>query len=247
MSSHNALSSRMKDYEKTSDFSLQRKMPVVGRLDGKSFSRLTRNLNRPFDSAFHECMVAATTALCGEIQGCQIGYTQSDEITLLLTDWKTFNTDAWFGYRLQKMCSVSASIASVAFATAWRRNFGSITSPPAYFDARFWNLAPEEVNNMFLWRQRDAEKNSITGLAQAHFSHKELHCKSGSDKQDMLMELSPPVNWNNIDTWKRRGSAITKVSYEKNGAIRTRWEEDKETPIFSKDTNYINNYLRRSV
>lgn len=236
---------RMKDYEGRSNFALQRKLPVVARLDGKAFHSLCRKLDKPFDDKFHECMVAATVALCGEIQGCQVGYTQSDEITLLITDWKTFSTDAWFGYRLQKMCSVSASIASVAFATAWRRNFGTITSPPAYFDARFWNLAPEEVNNMFLWRQRDAEKNSITGLAQAHYSHRELHGKNGSDKQDMLMKLYPPINWNDIDTWKKRGSAITKVSYEKNGALRTRWEEDKETPIFSKDADYINQYLKR--
>jgi tRNA(His) 5'-end guanylyltransferase len=236
---------RMKDYESRSNFMLQRKLPVIARLDGKAFHTLTRNLDRPFDENFHKCMVAATVALCGQIQGCQIGYTQSDEITLLLTDWKTYNTDAWFGYRVQKMCSVSASIASVAFAAAWRRNFGVISSPPAYFDARFWNITSDEVNNVFLWRQRDAEKNSITGLAQAYFSHKELHGMNGSDKQDMLMSLNPPVNWNDIATWKKRGSAIVKTSYEKNGAQRTRWEEDPETPIFSKDTKYVNQYLIR--
>ncbi len=238
------LGDRMKDYEKTSNFFLQRKIPVMGRLDGKAFHTLTRNLDRPFDEMFHRCMVGATKALCGKIQGCQVGYTQSDEITILLVDWQTKTTDAWFGYRLQKMCSVAASIASVAFNQAWEVENGSNPPAPAYFDARFWNIAKEEVNNVFLWRQRDAEKNSISMLAQAHFSHKELHKKNSSDKQDMLMSLDVPVNWNDTKVWEKRGATVDRIVYEQNGALRSRWSENLETPMFGKEPDYINKFLR---
>jgi tRNA(His) guanylyltransferase len=239
----NNLGDRMKEYEKVSDFRLQRKIPVIGRLDRKAFHTLTRNLERPFDDNFHRCMVAATTELCKKVQGCRIGYTQSDEITILLADWATFTTDAWFGYRVQKMCSVAASLASVAFNAAWDSYFGGPSMNDAVFDARFWNLTKDEVNNCFLWRQRDAEKNSISMLAQAHYSHKQLHKKNSSDKQDMLMELNPPINWNDIETWQKRGTAVHKIDYTIGEASRSKWVENLETPIFSKDPDYINSLL----
>jgi len=250
-----SLGDRMKDYEGRSDFRLQRKMPVVMRLDGKAFHTLTRGLDRPWCERFTRCMWAAAEALCENVQGCQLAYVQSDEITLLLKDWQSHGTDAWFDYRVQKMCSVAASIATDAFTAEWRRLFDE---PPkkAWFDARAWNIAEAEVTNAFIWRQRDATKNSVTMLAQAHFSHKELHGKNGSQKQDMLMGLDEPVNWNDCEVWQKRGVCIVKEEYFKAlepGAFgdhslpsqvrRTRWAVDFETPIFSRDRGYIEKHL----
>lgn len=90
-------------------------MPVIIRLDGKAFHTFTRGMKKPFDEIMVKCMQDTMKYLCENIQGCVLGYTQSDEITLVLIDYQTIDTDAWFGYNIQKMASVSASMATLQF------------------------------------------------------------------------------------------------------------------------------------
>jgi len=111
-----SLGDRMKhNYENRSKTYLTRRMPVIIRLDGKAFHSFTRGFERPYDTVFHTAMNNTLQYLCENIQGCRLGYTQSDEITLLLTDYEKLTTDAWFDYAVQKMCSVAASMATMAF------------------------------------------------------------------------------------------------------------------------------------
>lgn len=111
-----SLGDRMKEnYENRAKTYLTRRMPVIIRLDGKAFHSFTKGLKKPYDEIFHNTMNATMKYLCENIQGCKLGYTQSDEITLLLTDYDTLTTDGWFDYAVQKMCSVSASMATMAF------------------------------------------------------------------------------------------------------------------------------------
>ena len=111
-----SLGDRMKEnYENRAKTYLVRRMPVIIRLDGKAFHTFTRGLKRPYDEIFHNTMNQTMKYLCENIQGCKLGYTQSDEITLLLTDYDTLTTDAWFDNNVQKICSVSASMATMAF------------------------------------------------------------------------------------------------------------------------------------
>lgn len=117
-----SLGDRVKEnYENRAKTYLVRRMPVIIRLDGKAFHTFTKGLKRPYDEIFHNTMNATMKYLCENIQGCKLGYTQSDEITLLLTDYDTLTTDAWFDYNVQKICSVSASMATMAFDKAFRR------------------------------------------------------------------------------------------------------------------------------
>lgn len=235
------LSDRMKDYESRSDFRLQRKVPVIGRLDGKASHTLTRGLERPFDESFHGCMVAVAAALCENVQGCQAAYTQSDEVTVLLLDTASHDTQAWFDYRLAKMCSVAASVATDAFSRAWRAEFGGRPRAPAWFDARFFNVAQAEVCNAFLWRQRDAERNSLLMLAQAHFSHLELQGKRDPALHDMLHGIG--VNWNDCPARQKRGTCVVREQFGgPGGSVRSRWV-GREAPIFSQDRDYIERYL----
>ena len=119
-----SLGDRMKEnYENRAKTYLVRRMPVIIRLDGKAFHTFTKGLKKPYDEIFHNTMNATMKYLCENIQGCKLGYTQSDEITLLLTDYDTLDTDAWFGYNVQKMCSVSASMATMAFNKFFAQNF----------------------------------------------------------------------------------------------------------------------------
>lgn len=118
-----SLGDRMKErYENISRSYLTRRIPVVIRIDGKAFHTFTKGMKKPFDSILMKTMQQTMQSLCISIQGCVFGYTQSDEITLVLTDYATITTDAWFGYNLQKMCSISASIATLAFNKAFYQN-----------------------------------------------------------------------------------------------------------------------------
>ena len=228
------LGQRMKGYyEEVPKTKLMRRTPVAIRIDGKAFHTFTRGFAKPFDEILGNSMVKTMEYLCKNIQGCVFGYTQSDEITLILIDYQTLTTDAWFGYEVQKMCSIAASMATYAFNKyfndeVWKWCFDNIEFPGefgmgevreedvkrgatygkaiergAMFDARCFNIPKEEVCNLIYWRQLDATRNSIQMVGQANFSHNELQNKSCNMIQDMLHE-ERGINWNDYETrWKR--------------------------------------------
>ena len=115
-----SLGDRMKTfYENIPKTHLTRRQPVIIRIDGKAFHTFTRGFQRPFDNILIESMQETMKYLCENIQGCKMGYCQSDEISLLITDYETINTAAWFDYQVQKMCSIAASMATLAFNRAF--------------------------------------------------------------------------------------------------------------------------------
>ena len=231
---------RMKNnYENISRYYLTRRMPVIIRIDGKAFHTFTKGFKKPFDGIFVNTMQETMKYLCKNIQGCVLGYTQSDEISLVLTDYKEITTDAWFGNNLQKMCSVSASMTTMAFNKFFSEQvqdfmyaccdeFGDDVLPEkqndyelahkvyfnklhtAMFDSRVFTIPKEEVCNYLIWRQQDATRNSIQSVGQANFSQKELHGKSCNNIQDMLM-LQKGINWNDYSTTLKRGSCCIKA------------------------------------
>lgn len=199
-----SIGNRMKDnYESRYRVKLTRRMPVIIRLDGKAFHTLTRRCEKPFDKTLQATMEVTALKLCSEIQGAKCAYVQSDEISILLTDFDKLTTDAWFDYNLQKIVSVSAGIAS-AFFTASYMNDGYI----AVFDSRAFNVPKEEVCNYFIWRQQDWLRNSIQMLSQVYYSSKQLHKKNTSDMHEMLYEKG--VNWADLEPVWKNGSYIYK-------------------------------------
>jgi tRNA(His) 5'-end guanylyltransferase len=273
-----SLGDRMKEYESVSKNHLVRRMPVIIRIDGKAFHTFTKRFKGSFDDTMHFLMTGTTKLLCDNVQNAVIGYTQSDEISILLNDWKTLETDQWFGGGVQKITSVAASMATGYFNALYRThvNFEDMTmneilSSTAFFDARVFNIPKEDVANYFIWRQQDASRNSVQMLGREYFSHKQLHKKSNSEIQDMLM-LEHGVNWNDMDTWKKRGTCvvrdtkniITDWKYEDGGDIvgnvkdvtfvskkltdvkfkqSTKTFIDEEIPIFTQDRDYIEDLL----
>lgn len=245
------LGNRMKEnYENRSKTQLLRRTPVIIRLDGKAFHTFTKGFEKPFDKTMVEAMQATMLALCKEIQGCVLGYTQSDEITLVLTDYTNLETSAWFNYDVQKICSVSASMATLIFNEYFSRQcllyladysaginnaHSRAMSVGALFDARCFNIPKEEVTNCILWRQQDATRNSINTVAQANFPHKELQGLNVNQIQDKLFK-EKNINWDNLPICLKRGSCC--VKREVNG-IST-WVIDNYIPIFKgEDRNYI--------
>ena len=196
------LDERMRSYEDSSRVYLPRRLPLIVRVDGRAFHTLTAHMRKPWDLVIHNAMVEVAAALMKEAQGAKLAYAQSDEVSVLLTDYDALNTEAWFGKNLQKIVSVSASVAALAF------NHGSLSwNLEGAFDARAFVLPKEEVANYFIWRQRDCERNSIQGLAQAHFPHKHLHGLNTSQLQDKLMSEAS-VNWNDCEPWQKRGTVV---------------------------------------
>lgn len=221
------LGKRMKEYyEGIPKTKLMRRTPVAIRIDGKAFHTFTRGFEKPFDKVLIKSMQETMKYLCENIQGCVLGYTQSDEITLILVDYKNLNSSAWFDYEVQKMCSIAASMATMAFQQAFERaienavdisavqcnKYLAALSKGAMFDARVFNIPKEEVTNLIYWRQLDATRNSIQMVGQANFSHKELQNKSCNTIQDMLM-TEKGINWNDFPTHQKRGTCCIKEEY----------------------------------
>ena len=255
------LGKRMKqNYEMRARSSLVRRMPVAIRIDGKAFHTFTKGLKRPFDEILMTSMKETMLDLCKNIQGCVFGYTQSDEITLILCDYQTITTDAWFDYEVQKITSISASMATLYFNQhfaknadywvdnyfeAWHHNedddkyleaLDKCCRVGAMFDARCFNIPKEEVCNLIYWRQLDATRNSIQMVGQAFFSHRQLHGKSCNDIQDMLMN-EYKINWNNYSSDKKRGTACFRAD---DGS----WGIDNNMPILKGvSRNYVDKHI----
>ena len=213
------LGKRMKaQYEDRTRYFLPRRTYTIIRLDGKAFHTFTRSMKKPYDESLMEVMDETAKFLCENIQGCQMAYIQSDVISLLLTDFEKITTDAWFDGNIQKITSVSASIATAKFNNLFlnkRMNVVNdeglkrlcIEAPLAFFDARVFTIPdPIEVENYFVWRQKDAVRNSIAMTAQSLYSHKELNKKSQADLQEMIFQRGQ--NWNDMPEGFKRGRIV---------------------------------------
>jgi len=255
------LGDRMKgQYEDRTRYSLPRRTFTIIRLDGKAFHTYTRGLRKPFDKELFEDIDNAIIAMLPEVQGSVFAYTQSDEISILLTDFATPQTSAWFDGLLQKMASVSASVITAEFnrqrilreakLTSLTGDFfnkgpGYIANAPiAYYDARVFTIPDRiEVMNYFIWRNQDCARNSVSMVAQANFSHKELQGKSTTEMHEMLHAKG--VNWaTDYSDREKNGALIVKEEYTITNdpqfapipVTRTRWvskgawkfTEDKE-------------------
>ena len=267
---HDALGTRMKEYyEAIPKMRLMRRTPVAIRLDGRAFHTFTRGFEKPFDEILVKSMQDTMKYLCEEIQGCVFGYTQSDEITLILIDYQTLDTDAWFGWEVQKMCSIAASMATLAFNKYFDYNFRwnydvehamrypedyteealkliqtyyNASTRGAMFDCRCFNIPKEEVCNLILWRQLDATRNSIQMVGQANFSHKQLQGCSCNVIQDMLHE-ERGINWNDFPTYLKRGSACMR-SVTADGLEFGNWIVDLDMPILKgENRKYVDDLI----
>lgn len=257
------LGTRMKSYyENIPKTKLMRRTPVAIRIDGKAFHTFTKGFDRPFDKVLMTTMQETTQYLCENIQGCVFGYTQSDEITLILIDYKRLNSSAWFDYEVQKICSIAASMTTMVFNKIFDMNVDKFIYNPdnvgmtedeavyaanlmhnyrlartkgAMFDARCFNIPKEEVTNLIYWRQLDATRNSIQMVGQANFTHKELQNKNCNDIQNMLL-TERDINWNSYPTSCKRGTAVIKKGWC--------WVIDDFMPILKgENREYVDRFI----
>lgn len=217
MSRTTDLEIRMKTYENVPKNKLMRRCPVAIRLDGCHFKSFTKGFDKPFDNVFMKSMQETMKYLCENVQGCVMGYAQSDEITLILVDYEHFNSEAWFDNEVEKICSVTAGMASMVFNRIFYENASEFVSEKgyphvqmlkneklinaykraqkqgAYFDARCFNIPKEEVANLIYWRQCCGRRNAIQAARCAYFSNEELLNKNGDEIIKMLKEKG--IEW----------------------------------------------------
>lgn len=203
------LGDRMKMYESAeAGRKFMPMLPILARIDGRSFSKFTKGMRRPFDYTMSSCMVNTTKHLV-EHTGALMGYTQSDEITLV---WHStsMKSQTWFDGRIAKMTSQLAAQATVDFYRRVQANM-----PQTYvdrmptFDARVWQVPTRtEATNCFVWREWDATKNSITMAASEYFSHKQLQGKNSSEKIQMMADKG--IRWEEYPEFFKRGTFVQK-------------------------------------
>lgn len=226
MTDKTTLGDRMKAYEQSTRFVLPRRTYSVVRVDGRAFHSFLRHAEKPFDEAVMAAMDAVAEALCAEMSGSVLAYTQSDECSVLLADFSSHDTQPWFAGVVQKMTSIAASTATVAF----NRRYGvDYNDAYATFDARVFTIPdPVEVANYFLWRQRDAVRNSISMAAQAHFSHKRLHGVKTDQMKDLLWS-EENVNWDDYPDGFKRGRVTLRQTGEREVSYTDRRTGDEVT------------------
>jgi tRNA(His) guanylyltransferase len=230
-----ALGDRMKSYyENRTRFFLPRRTFTIIRCDGKAFHTYTKGLIKPFDDKLINDMDETAAYLCKNIQGAKFAFVQSDEISILLTDFDNLQTDPWFDGNIQKMTSISASLATAKFNEL---RPGKL----AIFDSRVFTIPQKvEVENYFIQRQQDTTRNSIQAVAQSLFSHKELEHKNSSQLQEMCFQKG--VNWDSFQPKYKRGRIIIKQEYTRGDAIRTKWVSI-EPPIFTQYRGFLSNLI----
>ncbi len=230
------LGKRIKEnYEERAKTKLVRRMPVIIRIDGKSFHTFTKHFVKPFDKLLMKSMQETMKYLCENIQGCVLGYTQSDEITLVLQDYKELTTDAFFNYEVQKICSIAASMATMKFNQYFSKEVEDLINDAdpvfhssiytkdymklldiydiaakkgAMFDARCFNVPKEEVVNALIYRQVDCYRNAVNSVGQFYFGQKQLQKKSQQEVKDLL--TSKDIIFDEFDFVKRFGISCVK-------------------------------------
>ena len=246
-----SLGDRMKGYyENMYRVFLTRRTPVIIRLDMRAGHSYTRGFARPYDIIFKRCMWETKRRLCKNIQNARFGYVQSDEISILLIDYESIDTEAWFGNNLQKIVSISASMATLYFNQAMQKIAREecadeeqlkmyLENPhDAMFDSRAFNIPESDITNYFIWRQQDATRNSIEIAGRCYFSDKQLYKVNCKQIQDKLF-TEKGVNWNDFPTFFKRGVCAVTQDVVVDNVTRKKWVIDTEIPIFTQDRGYV--------
>lgn len=231
-----SLGDRMKEqYENRTRYSVPRRTYTMIRVDGKAFHSYTRGCERPFDDNLIASMDNTAKYLCENIQGAKLAYVQSDEISVLVTDFDEISTESWFNGNLQKMVSISAALATAAFNREAQERLPAKNGKLAMFDARVFTIPdPIEVCNYFVWRQKDATRNSVQMVAQSMYSQKELNGKKIPDLQELIFQKG--VNWNDYGAGKKRGRVVMRGA---DGA----WFINQNAPIFTQERDFLRQFI----
>lgn len=230
-----SLGNRMKQYEAVTEHYLVPKLPFIIRVDGKAFHTFTKKFEKPFDAVIEQTMRATMESLCKDIPGCVLGYTQSDEITLVCIYTDRIVSKAWFDGRIEKIVAISAAKATKYFNKHFRENIPMNVEKyvkkldEAEFDARVFNLPEWDCINNVIWRQQDAIRNSIEMVGHCFYSARELnHVNTTQIKEKLRVEHD--IVWEHYSEYNKQGVFCYKTQVEKEThgkvVVRNVWVQD---------------------
>ena len=249
------------NYENRAKNFLTRRIPVIIRVDGKSFSKFCNRFEKPYSYPLNTMLCSVLKYLCENIQGAKFGERHSDEISILVTDFDTLTTDAYFDYSVQKICSITASMATSEFCRQLIINNEKSIKPVLFveekwptFDSRCFNIPEDEISNYFWWRNIDCTRGSINMLAQSKFSHKELQNKNCKEMQEMIFNKFN-INWNDLPQFQKTGFICTRKNAEKEiekgpnkgeKCLRSFWEIESSPKTRNEIDSIISKILNKS-
>lgn len=248
----------IKQYEDCYNFKIPKRCVSIIRLDMRAGHNFTKGFDKPYDQIFIKSMYLTMLQLCESIQGCKFGYVESDEISLLIYETNP-EAEPWFANRVQKMCSISASMATMYFNKNFQKLVNDFLSDhvpdsnklvseitnvyknalekDAMFDSRVFVIPESVIVPYFIWRQNDCTRNSILGLSQKYMSHKEMQGLKCNELQNILL-TKYDINWNNFSTVEKRGTCAYKVLKDAE-KVRYEWLLDYEMPVLMDDKDFI--------
>lgn len=248
-----SISDRQKDYEHVVDYQLMKRVPVMIRVDGKGFTKLTQNLERPSYDFLH--VMANTMLYCiKEMQGAVFGYAQSDEITFVLKNDQSLESAPWFQNRVQKIASTSAALATKGFERSLQTLDKSLDLVgDAIFDARTFSVPSigEAANNL-IWRQQDCYRNAVSMASQNNLLQKIgdkkalrlLHGKSTQERKKLLLEKCGIDFDDRYQPSFRKGIAAYRIpTLVKDDVSRNKWTLNFDLPFFVEDKDFLYNIL----
>ena len=205
-----SLGDRQKSYENVNRSYLVKKVPVICRVDGRSFHTWAKGLEKPFSQDLIDCMAESAMQVMKDMSGCAACYVQSDEATFLLTDYRSIETQAWFDYNVNKVVSMSAALMTAFFNENKKKYVTLKDKPLAFFDSRCFNIPKEDVINNLLWRKKDFDRNSLSMYCSSLFSHKQLQGKNREQQHEMLYSIGK--NWaTDLSNVEKNGTFIIQM------------------------------------
>jgi tRNA(His) guanylyltransferase len=256
---YDSLGDRQKGYESAYDYELIRRIPLIVRVDGRSFHRVCKKLKKPYEPLLLEAMAQTMFFVVSEMAGAVFAYQQSDEITFVLRNDQSLDSEPWYGNRLQKICSITSSLATLGFNKSVAKLDTKLDLlGDALFDARVFGMPTvSEVVNNLVWRQQDCARNAVSGAAQAVLGKKfgkktalkMLHGQTTSQKKDLLLSECGIDFDEEYPTSFRMGVAAYKVPMlmpngsDTNHETRKKWTLDWEIPNFVTERDFIYNII----
>lgn len=248
------LKDRVESYIESTNYKLLNKVPVIICINGRSFSKTTSLLDKPFCEKFSECMISTTLRLCSEIEGSIFGYQFNDEIVIVTRNDQNLETTPWFDNKIQKISSAASSIATSHFNECYNKLNISMLNDPIFTAQVFAVPNYSEVINTIIYKQQanfhiSVQNSCFYELLKKYDKNNIKEMLSGlsiDDKINLLYEECN-ITFNNYPTDFRRGTAVYKVPKLVDGVLKNKWVSNSELPIFTKDQSMIGNIIKNGM
>ncbi len=245
------LRDRIESYQNATDYRLLNRVPLVITLNGKSFSKITSLLDKPYCPKFAECMFSTTLRLCSEVEGAVFAYHHNDEISIVVRNDQNIDTESWFDNRLQKICSVSSVVASLHFIDCASAINLNLLGQPMFTAQTFVVPNLVEAINTIIYKQQHNFHISIQSacfyeLLKKYDKNiiKEMLTGLSIDEKIDLLRQESNIDFNNYPSPFRRGTASYKVPKVVDGIMKNKWHLNSDLPIFTRDQSFLSNIFK---